>query len=58
MNKKNVGEILFLIEQKKFTLEEEVERFGNAPIVEGQIDILNDLLKDIRERFKYTEEVN
>jgi len=41
--------VFFVIEQKIFELEAEKERFGMySPILEAQIDILNNITKELR----------
>lgn len=54
MNAKDMKIMLDVFEQKIFELEEEKEKYGGyAKILEAQIDIINELIVDVKERFKY-----
>lgn len=41
--------VIFVIEQKMFEIENEKERYGMySPILEAQLDVLNDILCELR----------
>lgn len=54
LEKKVLDEVIDIIEQERYALEEENKRFeGYLPINEAQRDVLSRLMREIQFRFKY-----
>ena len=54
MNQRDMQLIIDIFNQKIFELEEDQERYGGYnQVLDAQKDIVNDLMKDVQERFKY-----
>ncbi len=55
--KVDIEKIYFILEQKKFELEDEKVRYGKyTPLLDAQMDMVNDICAEIEQTFKYTRD--